>query len=98
MKATLLFYRSFCFTSIFISLINCFLLSQSNLIYFAFALFPSKVITNILIGIFLNMFQSQQLNFYCNLGMSKVVLLGLSFLFDMVVWTILILLTITFLV
>src|SRR5688572_17731564 len=93
MPVVLTFYRNFSWFVLGISLFGCWLIW----IYGSWQFMPmfwTKVLTNILLGLFIHVFSPGQFNFFNNLGYSKSRLYVFTFIFDMVIWFLLSWLTI----
>jgi hypothetical protein len=96
MNVILLFYRNFLWFANFISLFGCLLIWAYGGWQFAIAVFWTKVGTNILLGLYVELFQHEQFYFFYNLGYSKMQLYSASFLLDMLIWFLQSLITIEF--
>jgi hypothetical protein len=97
MNAMLLFYRNFLWFANSISLFGCLLICIYGGWQFAIAVFWTKIGTNVLLGLYVELFQHEQFIFFNNLGYTKVQLYGSSFALDMLAWFTLTILTIKFL-
>lgn len=86
MQVILSFYRNFFLTTLFITIFLCGLIYASASWYFDLAAFWVKLITNALIALYIDLFQSRQLTFYHNLGYGKHRLYLLTFGLDMLIW------------
>jgi hypothetical protein len=88
MNVVLTFYRNFIWPVTFISLISCYLLfdgSAKDVVY----LFWMKIITNLFMGIYFEIFHPNQFYFFYNLGYSKTNLyIGVAIV-DLSVWLLL---------
>lgn len=86
MRVCLTFYRTVALPLITISLICAHQVWQAQNVYFIVPVFWLKIITSMIIGIFIILFRADQFIFFYNLGYSRVRLFTVSFLFDFMIW------------
>ena len=89
MRLCLLFYKQICILTIGISLLSCVILWQASSIYFVVVPLLGKLLTNVLIGVYLLLFEPGQFIFYHNLGYPKYKLLAIVFALDFSAWLVL---------
>jgi hypothetical protein len=94
---TFTFYRSFIIPETFLNLLSCYLIWQAGSGKIILYLFWMKVIANAFIGIFIHLFQAQQLYFFNNLGYSAKRLYIHTAALDFLIWICLSLITLLFL-
>lgn len=88
MQVIITFYRNFYLVTIPVTAINCGVLITSGSPYLIFWLAIGKIATNLLLGIYFHLFRSDQLNFFHNLGFSTISIYSTTFLLDLVIWLI----------
>jgi hypothetical protein len=86
MIATLTFYRNFLIPCSAISAIGFSFQFASGSPYFVTITFWMKVITNVLLGLYVHFFKSETLVFYHNLGLTRQQLYGGAFILDIGIW------------
>jgi hypothetical protein len=97
MRVVLTFYKNFLWFTVGISLIGCYLIWLYGGWQFSVAVFWLKVVTNTLLGLYVNIFDPEQFFFYNNLGFSRLKLFVLTSVLDMMLWLCLSVVTIKFL-
>ena len=93
MRSCLIYYRTLAIPLTAISLICALQVLQAGSGYFVFRVLWVKVLTSIVIGCYIAIFRTQDIVFYNNLGVSRAGLFVFSFVFDFLIW--LLLMTIT---
>jgi len=93
MRAAFAFYRNFIWIANAISIFGCFTILLNGKPTFIIPVFWMKICTNILLGIYVNVFQDEQFYFYYNLGFTRKRLFALAFAIDLSVWICMTLLT-----
>jgi hypothetical protein len=66
---------------------GCYLLLMYGSWQFIVMAFWLKVITNILLGLYIHIFSSEQFYFFHNLGFNKTRLYSSTFVVDMLIWS-----------
>ncbi|PZR40315.1 MAG: hypothetical protein DI538_04530 [Azospira oryzae] len=87
------FYKRFYWMTIGVSLLTCFLFVQSGDPKAIVLFLWTKLITNGVALLFLHLFDRDKLYFFYNLGYSARRLSVLSFVFDLLLWSLLLSLT-----
>ena len=93
MRVCLIFYRTVALPLVTISLVSAYQVWQAHSVYFIIPVFWVKILTTVIIGVFITVFRSEQFIFFYNLGYSRVKLYGFSFLFDFMIWSVLMCIT-----
>jgi hypothetical protein len=86
MRVCMTFYRTVAFPLIAISLICALQVWYAQTGLFVFRVFWAKIITSMLIAIYIALFRNEQFIFYNNLGYSRTSVLLYSFAFDFLIW------------
>ena len=86
MKVCLVFYRTVALPLIGISLITAYQVWQAQSAYFVFRVLWVKLLTSIVIGIYVAIFRHNQFLFFSNLGITQARLLITSFVVDFCIW------------
>jgi hypothetical protein len=86
MRIVLTFYRNFLWFVVGISMFGCYLLFIYGSWQFIVAVFWLKLVTNILLGLYIHIFSPEQLYFFHNLGYNKSRLYSHTFILDMIIW------------
>ena len=94
MRVILTFYKNFLWFVLGISLFGCYLIWVYGSWQFMITVFWIKIVTNILLGLYILIFHPEQFYFFLNLGYSKMKLYTLTFILDMAIWFVLSVLTI----
>jgi len=92
-RAYFTFYRTLAFPLIGISLICAHQVWQSQSVYFIYRVLWVKVLTSIVIGVYIALFRSSQFIFYNNLGYSRTEVFLFSFGVDFMLWVLIMALT-----
>lgn len=88
MNVILTFYRNFIWPASLITLISCNIIfygSSKDIVY----LLWMKLISNICLGAYFELFEAQQFYFFNNLGYSKIILYISAAFVDFIVWILL---------
>lgn len=94
MNVVLTFYRNFSLVALGISLIGCVLVLAYGSWLYMVVVFWTKVLTNTLLGLYINYYRPEQFYFFANLGYSKIRIFAFTFILDMLIWFLLSWLTI----
>jgi hypothetical protein len=87
------FYRNFVWLASFFTLVSCHLTFLYGGLFVVYTIWM-KVLTNIVLALYIHIFHPDQYIFYNNLGFDKARLYILTFIFDFIVWVTLTFLTI----
>jgi hypothetical protein len=87
------FYRNFVLLTSSVTAFECLLLWGAGNPLFIITLLLTKLVSEIFIAALFIFFQGDKLYFYHNLGISRTILFGSALAFDMLIWTIAIVLT-----
>ena len=94
MQVVLTFYRNFSWIVLGISLFGCVIVLAYGSWQYMVVVFWTKVLTNTLLGLYINYYRSEQFCFFANLGYSKIRIFTFTFILDMLIWFLLSWLTI----
>jgi hypothetical protein len=86
MNVILTFYRNFVSIASFVTILGCYLVWFSGSWTSITVVFWAKLCTNIVMGLFIYIFNPDQFTFFHNLGFSKFRLFTFTFLIDMFIW------------
>jgi len=95
MRVIFSFYRNFIWFVTGISMFGCYMMWLYGSAAFMIFVFWVKIVTNILLGLYVNIFHDSQFYFYYNLGFSRTRLFAATFMLDMLIWILMSVLTIT---
>lgn len=84
MRTLLTFYRTVAFPLLLITVICAAQVWTSGSAYFVFRVFWMKVITTLIIGIYIAIFRSEQFIFFNNLGYTRTRVFVVGFVLDFV--------------
>jgi len=96
MRACHIFYRTLALPLISVSVICAAQVVMAQTALFVFRVFWEKVLTSIVIAIYIAIFRSEQFVFYNNLRFSRTKLLVSTFSLDFLAWVLLMSFTIQF--
>lgn len=86
MQVILIFYQNFIWLALAISLMGCWFIGMYGSWQYIVVMFWIKVITNVLLGLFIHIFSPSQFYFFQNLGYNKESLFTHTFILDMGIW------------
>jgi len=82
-----LFFRNFLWITTSITVFECYLIAVTGNPQVILVLLWTKLASDLVIGFLFAMLQGHKLYFYYNLGYSRVHLFGGALVFDLIVWT-----------
>jgi hypothetical protein len=86
MAVILTFYRNFVWLVNFVTLLGCYLIWLNGSWSFVIVVFWIKLLTNIILGLYIHIFHEDQYAFFQNLGFNKLQLYVFTFILDMTIW------------